>query len=470
MGQINSLEMVIERVKALREVKECSPVGEAVFNGTCHAEWCENRYYVDFESTVVEQTQTAYYKGVEPFKFSCNGEDFVVPERGANVYDWRRDFINPDKVKLNINHFYSVTLNPEKAYYLRYVTSISKYAYGNITHDIGCRFPLKFSMTDVEVNLLEEVDGNYLTVETMTPLTLEQMSTLSFNILLSFGFLIGEMPLDECYVFAYDTPDLDAPIGMEYRSLVKTLRNDYRIFTSNAFSVLIPSSLVKDPVNGECRIINIMHDRKWEGKIECFPIDILSKLIQNFLDFDALSIGAFEMVNACHLTLEMQPSAFSTVLETITKVTNKYFGIGNTLNLVPPADWEAVHNEINAVIDKYTAPDHITETNAELLKRKTGNLSNPTNIDMLKASFPCLGYELTSDDITIIRNRDKAQHGSIKMSSSYEEAFRDFQNISLGLHRLCSILLLRFAGYHGYIINCQRTFQCDMAAKPLIVI
>ncbi len=470
MGQFNGLEMVIERIKALRAVKECSSVGGAVFKEACHAEWFENHYYVDFESTDVELIQKAYYKGVEPFKFSCLSDEFVVPEHGANVYDWHRDFMNPDKVKLNISHFYSVTINPEKTYHLRYVTSISKYAYGNITHDIGRRFPLKLSMTDIEVSLLEDADGNYLSIDTMAPITLAQMSTLSFNILLSFGFLIGEMPLDDCYVFAYDNPDFNAPLGMEYRSLVKTLRNDYRIFTSNAFSVLVPSSLVKDPVNGECRIINIMHDRKWEGKIECFPIDILSKLIQNFLDYDALSIGAFEMINACHLTLEMQPSAFSTVLETITKVTNKYFGIGNTLNLVPPADWEAVHIDINAVIDKYTAPDHITETNAELLKRKTGNLSNPTNIDMLKASFPLLGYELTPDDITIIRNRDKAQHGSIKMSSSYEEVFRDFQNISLGLHRLCSILLLRFAGYHGYIINCQRTFQCDMVAKPLIEI
>lgn len=470
MGQFNNIEMVIERVKALRAVKECSPIGEAVFNGTCHAKWCENHYYVDFESTEVEKIQTAYYKGVESFKFGCKGEDFVVPERGANIYDWHRSFINSDKVKLNISHFYSVTINPDKAHHLRYITSISKYAYENITHDIGRRFPLKLSMSDVEVNLLEDADGNYLSIDTMAPITLEQMSTLSFNILLSLGFLIGEMPLDECYVFTYDNPEFNTPLGMEYRSLVKTLRNDYRIFTSNAYSVLVPSSLVKDPVNGECRIINIMHDRKWEGKIECFPIDILSKLIQNFLDYNALSIGAFEIVNACHLTLEMQPSAFSTVLETITKVTNKYFGISNTLNLVPPVDWETVHKEINAVIDKYTAPDHITETNAELLKRKIGNLSNPTNIDMLKASFPLLGYELTTDDISIIKNRDKAQHGSIKMSSSFEEAFRNFQNISLGLHRLCSILLLRFAGYHGYIINCQRTFQCDMAAKPLIEI
>lgn len=179
----------------------------------------------------------------------------------------------------------------------------------------------------------KDANGNcFLLIDALSPASLDFIEKAAFNTLLTIGLLFGEMPLDEAYMFVYESKDFKTPQALSYKSLVKTLKHDYSIFTSNIYSVLVPLALKKDSVKGEARICDIITNRKWY--IDEFPLDVFSRMVQSFLNYEALSWGGFHLINACHFTMEMQPGAYSMALETLTAEAESKMMPKGTLNII----------------------------------------------------------------------------------------------------------------------------------------
>lgn len=475
------IKQAIDEINALRQVRSCNTTGSALVPSNCLIQWKDNHFVMDFTTTDVVGLNTAHYQGMHSFVINALGNYFEVPSRGASISNWHRTITSPDVVQLTVGQFRTQGLKDEQEYYLRYITPVSKQAWDAIDRGLlgyyymlgksqaRTLYPLYLTVSDINVHhFVDDQGNNFLLIDSLSPISLSYMEKVAFNILLSFGMLFGEMPLDEAYMFVYESKDYKTPLALEYKSLVKTLKSDYSIFTTNVYSILVPLAIRKDPVNGEKRICNIITARKWG--INELSLDVFCKLVQNFIDHEALSWGAFYLINACHFTMEMQPGAYSTALETITtEVVNNVLPKGS-LNVIDAQHWNVIHTDLDNVIDQYTANGQITASNAVRVKAKINSLSGPTNIDKLSAPFAIYGYNLSTDDQRIIRQRNSVLHGSVKASTTIDQTFRQLQDVSLGVHRLCCTLLLKMAGYQGYIINNQRLFECDEKAKPFISI
>ncbi len=475
------IKLAIAEINALRQVKSCVTAGSALVPSPCLFRWEDNHYKIDFTSTDFVALDAAFYQGMHAFDININGNTFEVPERGASISNWNRNFTNPDVVELQVSQFRSKGINDEQHYFLRYITPISAKTWDAIDKGLlgymynldntQCRtlYPLHLTCSDLQVHHFVDDKGDYfLLIDSLSPLSLECIEKAVFNILLSIGLLFGEMPLDEAYMYIYESKDFKTPLALVYKSLVKTLKNDYHIFTTSLYSVLCPLAKRKDPTNGEKRINAIIGARKWS--INEIPLDVFCKLVQNFMDYEAFSWGGFYLINACHFTMEMQPGAFSTALETIASevVSNKL--PKGTLNIIEAQNWPSIHKDLDNLVDAYTQAGQITVDNAAKIKAKINSLSGPTNIDKLSKPFGIYQYQLTPEDDRIIRQRNSVLHGSVKASMSIDQAFTQLQDVALGLHRLCCTLLLKMANYQGYIINNQRLYGTNEKAKPFILV
>ncbi len=473
------IKQAIDEINGLRQVRSCFTSGSILVPSQCLFRWENNHYKINFTSTDLAALNAAYYQGMHSFEINLNGNTFEVPERGSNIYNWNKTFTSPDIVQLQISQFRTKGINDEQHYFMRYITPISEttwnaidrgllgYVYNLGNTESRTLYPLHLTCSDIQVHhYVDEKGVFFLLIDSLSPVSLEYIEKTAFNILLTIGLLYGEMPLDETYIYIYEGKDFKDPQALVYKSLVKTLRNDYYIFTSNVFSVLVPLAIRKDPANGESRMCNIITARRWS--LNEMSLDVFSKLVQNFIDSDGLSWGAFYLINACHFTMEMQPGAFSTALETITSeiVSNKL--PKGTLNIIDAQEWPSIHNELDSLVDNYTQKGQITADNAVKLKAKINSLSGPTNIDKLCKPFGIYQYQLTPEDERIIRQRNSVLHGSVKASKSIDLTFSQLQDVALGLHRLCCTLLLKMANFQGYIINNQRIFGADEKAKPFI--
>ena len=475
------VKQALDWINALRQIKSCVTAGAALLPANCSAVWSDNHYTLDFVTTNHVELNKAHYGGMPPFTISISGQDYDVPSKGANITRWNKNFINPDVVEMQVNQFHTQGLNDENHYYLRYITPISDNLWKTIerglrgyVYELGgvktqTLYPIPLTCSDIQFHHAKDGNGNcFLLIDALSPVSLDFIEKVAFNILLTIGLLFGEMPLDEAYMFAYESKDFKTPQALSYKSLVNTLKHDYSIFTSNVYSVLVPLALKKDPVNGESRICNIISKRKWY--IDEFSLDVFSKMVQNFLNYEALSWGGFYLINACHFTMEMQPGAYSMALETLTAEAESKMMPKGTLNIIDASIWPAIHTALDNLVDGYVNNGQISADNGVKVKKKINSLSGPTNIDRLCMPLAFYGYPLSSAEVNLIKQRNNALHGGIKASMTVDQAFTQLQNTALGLHRLCCTLLLKMAGYQGYVINHQRTFGCDEKAIPFILI
>lgn len=473
------VKQAVDEINALRQAKSCFTAGNALLPNSCLLRWEDNHFVMNFATTDHVAMNIAHYQGMQPFAFTVSCDNYEVPEKGASVSLWNRCFTNPDVVEMQISQFRSKGISDEQNYFLRYITPIAAnlwktidrglrgYVYATGNTQTQTLYPLHLTCSDLQVHHYVDENGNcFLMIDALSPVSLDCIEKAAFNVLLSFGLLFGEMPLDEAYMFIYEGKDFKTPQALVYKSLVKTLRHDYSIFTSNVYSVLTPLGIRKDPVNGENRMCNAITKRKWH--IDEFPLDVFCKMVQNFLDYEALSWGGFYLINACHFTMEMQPGAYSMALETLTSEAESKMMPKGSLNIIDANYWPAIHTALDSLVDGYVQSGQITPNNVGKVKAKINSLSGPTNIDRLCKPLLFYGYPLSAAEVNLIKQRNNALHGGIKASMTIDQAFTQLQNTALGLHRLCCTLLLKMAGYQGYIINNQRMFGCDEKARPFI--
>ncbi|UPT70962.1 MAG: hypothetical protein M0D53_00665 [Flavobacterium sp. JAD_PAG50586_2] len=101
-------------------------------------------------------------------------------------------------------------------------------------------------------------------------------------------------------------------------------------------------------------------------------------------------------------------------------------------------------------------------SNFDRIANKMHMLNNGTNNKKLIDPFVNLGYVLTAEEEEIIlRYRNKFLHGEDYMSLDidYEIEFRELFHMSMKLHKLISILLLKASGYSGYILNNAKIYD-----------
>lgn len=101
-----------------------------------------------------------------------------------------------------------------------------------------------------------------------------------------------------------------------------------------------------------------------------------------------------------------------------------------------------------------------------LSKRISNNLNIAPNSNKLEACFLKYGYTLTKADRNAIGTRNSTFHGHLSSERMLLRAQQgEMLAISLRLHKLCSILLLKAAGFSGKVLNNEVLFGIKEACE-----
>ena len=289
------------------------------------------------------------------------------------------------------------------------------------------------------IHQIKNDEKGFYVIESINKVSLDEYRESCFAIRQAIGFLTGYMPGGEEYLFS----------GAEfiYSNFTRpALKSIYIPVNSNAYSRLYNNKTLAEHY----------HDR-----LTKIPIDVVSRLAEQIKNKSELSSVIILLLEAASVqSLLIIPSVFSVIIESLSKIISepekgKFIPIGDKKLS------EQIINELSKVIDQNSnqlTPDAILK-----LKRRILAINQPvikeklTNNEKLTLPFKKLEIKLSLEDIKAIEHRNDLLHGNILLDidqlKTTEEINHYMAYIAGKLYTLISKLILKNAGYNGYVIN-----------------
>lgn len=426
------------------------------------------RYIFNFpykEYSIVNESITL---NLESFFFLSDNKKYIIPE-GSLITSLKPVF-NEDtdfKCIISSQNIYSELFNKDTPCYYRYVVPVGNsnidfrdfecYAYKSILKNKPMQYflgLLKVYIDNVEYHFEYTQDDNkniYLIIDSTKPCLFGNIDKVAMSILVAYGFLSNTIYLHEAYIIFSKEKDFKLCDGIYYKSLRDTIKGQYPIFTTNAYSVLVP---IYKKEKLELQETARIQEEDWLNKLQGFNKDTFSKLVQNMYNYDSILRACIMTVEASKFPVDIQLAIYCVAFETFSK------HIMNTHNIKPQSviDKKIWNNSLKPLFEnlveeiKENKDIALNTQQVEFLNRKINSFNNPTNKDMLKLPFEILGYTLSDEELKCIDYRNLSLHGSLPVKENEKELDKLFY-INLMMHKLCSILILKLAEFDGYIIN-----------------
>ena len=324
--------------------------------------------------------------------------------------------------------------------------------YYNCDINVGNRDLIEVNIKDCECHFwgftFNEV--KYLVVDTLIPFSIEQFRNLSHSILNGFGFLFGDLFLDEGYILSSSDRDFSMIQDVQFSTYRESMLTGMSIYTTNPYSVLQMAG--RNKKEREKRKQEI---KNWYNKIKQINSDIFSSLCELLYTCEPISRAAIITLQGNLLALELKGSAYSAALEAITAVIiRKYKAkvpkpIDNKITL---KDFRVRVFEI--VDDLFPESDPTNEITRKILSDRINSINNPTNATKLKTSFDLVGYDLNDYEFEALKARDKFQHGELPVSPiTDDKVFKEVYYVCIIMHRLIYVLVLKYIKFQGYLKN-----------------
>jgi len=293
-------------------------------------------------------------------------------------------------------------------------------------------------------------EKRFLLIDSVDRTDFEDFKKVVSSISNSFGFLFGDLFLDEGFFLSSSESNFNSIEDIFFSTYRNSIFSGYGIYTTNPFSVYNVTGKTREEIDSQIEEI-----KKWYPKIIEFDNILFSKLCELFYDKEPFSRAAIIVLQGNQLALEIKGSAYSIALEAATDQILKDM----TISFPKPIEDEIVFetikkeflNKINTLFPK--SLKEWKDTNNILTSRIHG-LNRPSNADKLKRPFELVGYTLNNYEKEVIKHRDLFQHGKLPSNPQSEETvFKDVYYSCMILHRLFYILILKYIGFAGYIIN-----------------
>lgn len=292
---------------------------------------------------------------------------------------------------------------------------------------------------------------SYLIIDSAVSLRLIDFQQICADIFIAFGFLFGVFYGDEGYFLSSDSGSFENILDIFYSELRSTINSGMPAYTINPFSVLPVTATTEEEITRQAEEIS-----RWQKDIPELEAEWFSGLCEMFYQHEPVSRAAMILIQADQLALEVQGSSYSVAMEAITA----WYMDVKKVKAPKPLENDTIAKKVLASLvkiidDEFPASDATTQkTNNILTSRLKHLLTNPTNADKLRTPFDHAGYTITADENKVVKHRDDYQHGRLPTDpNSDEKVFRDVYFSCMMLRRLTTILILKAAGFKGYIIN-----------------
>lgn len=411
-------------------------------------------------------------------QIKIDGLDIDVPEGGAHLSSYQRNFTQDDEVEIQFDRFHHSCLRDENPYYFRYVTEVNTKYYLQ-RNFVVCGFDVE----GIDVFAIDTlVDGNqlllyfvgyngkrYLIIDYQTKLTAKEMSDLCFSTLVAFGMLTADVHLNECWLAAYEDADKKMEAGLYFQSLVPSIHCDYQIFTTNVYPSLVHVAKKIDPVHGEHRACEIISKLTLSNALPEFPSDVFGRLVEKMRKYEELQRGIFIILMGSKLHLEIQAATYCVALEAISNLAPKIIGQKEEHIINDKKTWKEVKKRFNALTEELCRQQVISAEEKQSVKKKIENMNKAFNSEKLRALLEYYHYPLRQFDELTLLLRNLLLHGNIKFKVLKGRHQEDYLfELSMNLHKLCCAIALLMSGYKGYIVNNRKLYGFPNSYKAFI--
>ncbi len=297
-------------------------------------------------------------------------------------------------------------------------------------------------------------DFHYFIMDCLEPIEKKEFQKKCYNIILTVGLLKGDLIHKENYILSYKDNTFKEPEHIEYMSMRSSVLSNQPLITTNPYSVRIFDDDFERDENG--MISDAQRKKLYDGIVDVSG-EVFSKLATLFCNHEKLQRATLLYILGHSATLEIRIPNYYVALEAITSY------LAKTVDEKP--------KRLNPIKDKNVASELIAqiktlilktkknkeldddEMNLDVLLKNIDRLNSPPNADKLAKSFEIIGYTLTDEQFKIIKDRNSYLHGSFIKTKEEDGIFRDALHLSLRLHFLIGVLLLKNVGYKGKIIN-----------------
>ena len=329
---------------------------------------------------------------------------------------------------------------------------------------------LKNGDTLLHVYPCRDGDKKYMVVESLSHTTMKQMLDNVYFVSLTLGFITGKIHLGKCYLFSSSEPEYGEKVELAYHTMRPSSETSMKIFTTNMYYVREALKAGKVKLQDKSPLYDA--EGKFQDHLQDWiQPDILQLLFSLIHDDEKISRAVVTIIESANFPLEYQAGVRAIVLETLARsVTGP--------KPIPDDDlWCELKKGMEEVVKRYTnneaGEQQISDESLNVLRKKINSMNNPTNADSLARPLEEAGYELSANDKDALKMRNTFLHGGL-VKGSVEKQSSELFYLSLMLHKLACIIILKKAGFKGYLLNNPILFNCkkavDAGEKVLIKI
>ena len=309
-------------------------------------------------------------------------------------------------------------------------------------------------------------DKYWLIIDTTEPVVYEEMDHRVMSITTALGFVLGIRYGDYCFHVACDEPSFSQIVGVEALSLKKTKCCPYRILNpnSNIVELWLRQYEYQKYAIEEVNRTSADGVRWFYEDDAMLSIDAFSKLAQLCYISNDMLLATSMLIDGSLMNIEYQKPFFHVALETITSALIKE----DELLLPPTMPQEKYMQEVvPRLLDALKGIMNLPEEAFWIFSRRIEhNLNSAPNANKLEICFSKYGYMLTREDKLAINKRNSTFHGHLTREDiPLREQQSELLAMSLRLHKLCSILLLKEAGFTGKVLNNEVLFGIKDACE-----
>lgn len=408
--------------------------------------------------TYVIENNQAYFDGFNLMSFEA--QTFTMNISALRDVNERKGFLRL-VVPVNSNYW---------------IHTLYTYAFKTENSAGGGLMILKFDEGDVHVYTVTDKQTNqqYLVVEPQYKVTKEILFNIHYSVAVGLGIITGNASFGEAYVLVGNNLGFDSFKAASYYSLRDSIHSQYATFTTNVY--WMEMLLKQGRYNNYA--LEMIRDEK--GKVNGKQVDWLyeetyGRIIKNMYLYPEFARAAMILIDGTDKALDYQAAMYAVALETLCTKLKKIYLMEFDGIIKDKGTWTRIRKPMTKSFLDSCNHQGIDKQLSDRIVNRIPNLNEISNSDKFKLVIERLGLHTMESDNDAIEQRNNLLHGELVKKTDEESSdFDDMYYYSLVLHRLCTAIIFKYAGYHGYLVNnavlMDRKPACDNKEPVLIEI
>lgn len=275
----------------------------------------------------------------------------------------------------------------------------------------------------------------FIILDCPSKLNEEDFSEVAFSTLVTLGYVLGKFPQDEGYYFAYDRKEMKDVVEFKFSGLRPSVSSIYHPVNSNPYGFRVRGK------KGEY----LMRKLKPISSIQ------FSTLCRRVHAKPELRAALLLSIEASASSLLIMSTSMAVILESLTEL----YASENPNNFFIVKKGKLSGSILKAI--RQTVESHASELGEfkGLFLNKVNLLNQVPNRSKLILPFQLLQIKLNDDDMYVIEKRNNLLHGNLDvgLKGDIDLSDKELHFIASKLYTLNSKLILKQAGYDGYIVN-----------------